>query len=781
MTVDMTNPEPPSHDTDIFVYTCAGQLISKFRSPEGGIVLRIGWTQEENIVLVTSDCIIYLFDMFGTQILKSEFPEQVRDQTLLEIKLWDSGVVLLTKSLEFWLADGFVNHTLLPKSDLIEIPNYVQVLPPKLIRNVEILVAPKTNSLYSYTADEVWDYELQNGPFTRIADSPNGELLAMYTAEGFLWVLSCDFKRNLLEFNIKMKEPPHQMIWCGNDAVVCFWREDQLPRGGSSLLLLVGLNGSHAKFHFDDHVVLKSEIDGVRIVSNTTCEYLYKVHESSALIFGIGSLDPSAMLFDSYTEFIEKKSSSVKSTRTMKDKMPGAIQKCLDAAMFELDPSLQKQLLHSASYGMSFLREFDHSVFNNVCKSIRIINSVRDQNIGIPLTFEQYRILTPQVLVDRLAYRGLHFLALKICEYLNLDVQKLVLHAASLKLSSESSDNQIIESIQKRFRNMKTKISYGQLSSIAYQKGKRSLAIKLLGLEEKYSEQIPLLIQLEENQKALSRAVESGEADLVYFVLITLFKKKGFVDLLKDPSFVTAQNMLVLWLQEKDPEVFRQYMKGIGNLGQLARVSLIESIKPDKYLFEPREKLFQEALTALEGKKQHTFESTILKEQLDLVKFQKEVDSKIPAINGKPVKEFEGLSLSKTIEKLIYSKNEDLALRLKKDFKITDKKFNMIRMNALATSERWEEFEKGALFKGSNVSIISCIEICINFDNNELATKLIEKIPDLVQRAEFYLSMGLVEEAFNVSKSNQRILLMIRNHPNSSPQLKEAIAKLIKI
>jgi vacuolar protein sorting-associated protein 16 len=51
------------------------------------------------------------------------------------------------------------------------------------------------------------------GPFTKMAVSPNGKFLALFTSEGKLWVVSTDFQKNLSEFATKSGIPPQQLAW----------------------------------------------------------------------------------------------------------------------------------------------------------------------------------------------------------------------------------------------------------------------------------------------------------------------------------------------------------------------------------------------------------------------------------------------------------------------------------------------------------------------------------------------------------------------------------------
>lgn len=68
-------------------------------------------------------------------------------------------------------------------------------------------------------------------------------------------------------------------------------------------------------------------------------------------------------------------------------------------------------------------------------------------------------------------------------------------------------------------------ISYSEIASTASECGRKKLAIKLLDYESKASEQVKLLLELGENTPALVKAIESGDTDLVYMVILKLRKE----------------------------------------------------------------------------------------------------------------------------------------------------------------------------------------------------------------------------------------------------------------
>jgi hypothetical protein len=82
---------------------------------------------------------------------------------------------------------------------------------------------------------------------------------------------------NCTEFYTKNQEPPDQICWCGDDFVCCLWTSEQIEKD-FCILLIVGLNGSFHKIKFNtDYVKLIPEMDGVRILTKTECDFIHKI------------------------------------------------------------------------------------------------------------------------------------------------------------------------------------------------------------------------------------------------------------------------------------------------------------------------------------------------------------------------------------------------------------------------------------------------------------------------------------------------------------------------
>lgn len=77
-------------------------------------------------------------------------------------------------------------------------------------------------------------------------------------------------------------------------------------------------------------------------------------------------------------------------------------------------------------------------------------------------------------------------------------------------------------------------ISYARIAKKAFDAKRLDLAMALLSHEVRSGEQVPLLLEMKNNDQALAKAVESGDADLVFSVLMQLFPKNAPVSTLSD-------------------------------------------------------------------------------------------------------------------------------------------------------------------------------------------------------------------------------------------------------
>ncbi|PKK17528.1 hypothetical protein A306_00014557, partial [Columba livia] len=294
------------------------------------------------------------------------------------------------------------------------------------------------------------------GAYLQLAVSFNHRCLALFTDTGYLWMGLATLKEKICEFNCSIRSPPRQMVW------------------------------RQRSFVLDEDSFLVPELDGVRILSRSSHEFLHEIPEASQEIFRIASMAPGALLLEAQKEYEKESQKADEYLREIKDQklLPEAVSQCIEAAGYEHEPETQKSLLRAASFGKCFLDKFPPDGFVRMCQDLRVLNAVRDYQIGIPLTFTQYKRLTIEVLLDRLVLRRLYPLAIRICEYLRLSeiqgVSRILAHWACYKVQQKDKcAEEVAQAINQKLGDTPG-ISYSEIAARAYDCGRTELAIKRL-------------------------------------------------------------------------------------------------------------------------------------------------------------------------------------------------------------------------------------------------------------------------------------------------------------
>ncbi|XP_062617543.1 vacuolar protein sorting-associated protein 16 homolog, partial [Saccostrea cucullata] len=212
--------------------------------------------------------------------------------------------------------------------------------------------------------------------------------------------------------------------------------------------------------------------------------------------------------------------------RIIKDKLEVAVSQCIEAAGHEIDSAKQEPLLKAAAFGKCFLTDYSPEAYVNMCQMLRVLNQVRNHVIGIPLTYSQLQHLTMPILIDRLVLRKLFYYAVKICQYLKIPdgegASRILAHWACYKVQQKTEDDEAIARAINQKLGDTPGISYSDIASHALEVGRTDLAIRLLDFEPRAAQQVPLLMKMQRDSIALSKAIESGDTDLVYTVLLRL-------------------------------------------------------------------------------------------------------------------------------------------------------------------------------------------------------------------------------------------------------------------
>ena len=511
----------------IDIYSCAGKLISRLNweagkirrlNWEAGKIRGVGWSDDEQLLVITEDGSVRCYTGLHGDFHPFSLGHGAEEHGVKSCRFWSHGFVALLSNNSLVAVSSYdePRPKLLSAAPEGEVHSW-SLIPPAhtLSRSVEVLLAID-KTIFVIDARDSEDRGLSDGPFKHVSVSPNGRFAALYTEDSKVWVVGSDFQNNYSEYDSKTKTTPTQIHWCGNDSVILAW-EDEIH--------MVGPNGVAAKFYYDDQVHIISDIDGVRLLTSRACEFLQKVPDPSEEVLRLGSTSPASVLLDSIELLDQKSPKADENIQRIKSGLPDAVETCIRAAGHEFDHHLQKQLLRAASFGKSVLDLYSSDEFVDMCEGLRILNTVRDYRVGMPISFEQYLRLTPERLIARLTNRYEYLLAIKLSEYLHLPQNKIYVHWASQRVKGSSGeDDSIRELIVDRLRG-KHGVSLEKIARSAHDEGRSQLATTLLNHEPRAGKQVPLLLTMGEDEIALDKSIESGDPDLIFYVLLELKKK----------------------------------------------------------------------------------------------------------------------------------------------------------------------------------------------------------------------------------------------------------------
>lgn len=667
------------------------------------------------------------------------------EQNVVECVFWGNGMVCITEANQIFCISDFKNPNPCKLADpnLDEYPLCVAVIEPQytMSGNVEVLLAVDDLVLL-VEEDGVQQLGVGIGPLQKMVVSRNGKLLASFTHDGRLLVISTDFSKIIFEYSCESALPPDQLSWCGMDSVLLYWDD---------MLLMVGPYGDPVRYLYDEPIILIPECDGVRILSNTSMEFLQRVPDSTVSIFKIGSTLPAALLYDALDHFDRRSAKADENLRLIRSSLPEAVEACIDAAGHEFDVSRQRTLLRAASYGQAFCSHVQRDRFQEMCKTLRVLNAVHNSEIGIPLSIQQYKLLTAPVLIGRLINMHQHLLALRISEYLGMNQEVVIMHWACSKITASLAipDATLLEILLDKLRLCKG-ISFAAVAAHADKNGRRKLAAMLVEHESRSSKQVPLLLSIGEEDTALTKATESGDTDLVYLVLFHIWQKRPALEYFgMIQARPLARDLFITYARCYKHEFLKDFFLSTGQLQDVAFLLWKESWELGKNpmaskgspLHGPQIKIIEKAQSLFSETKEHTFESKAAEEHAKLIRIQHELE-----VTTKQAI-FVDSSISDTIRTCIVLGNHRAAMKVKTEFKVSEKRWYWLKVFALATIRDWDALEKFSKEKRPPIGYRPFVEACIDADEKGEALKYIPKLTDPRERAESYARIGMAKEA----------------------------------
>ncbi|PBP27460.1 vacuolar protein-like protein sorting vps16 [Diplocarpon rosae] len=692
--------------SSIDLYSCAGKLLRSINWDKGSIK-GLGWSEEEKLIVVTADGIVRCYDIQG------DFAQFSLGHGAEEYGVfYGSGFVALLSNNHLISVSQYEE----PRPRLLATPpdgdvySWTLIAPAyTLSRSVEVLLSIG-QTIYVADATEAEDRMLDIGPFTHISVSPNGRFAALYTESGKAYVITIDFQNRLSEYDSKSRIPPKDVQWCGNDAVVIAW-EDEVH--------IIGPNSAAAKYFYDGRVHLIADHDGVRLITNDVCDFLQKVPEVTDEVFRFGTESPASILLDAVEQLENQSPKADDNIQLIRPNLVEAVDTCVKAAGHEFSIHWQKQLLRAASFGKSVLDIYNSDDFVDMCETLRVLNAVRYYEIGLPLSYEQFLRLTPEKLIQRLIIRREYLLALRISAYLRLPTDRIYVHWASQKVRVGSEDEDTICRLIVEKLAGKRGISFEEIARAAYDEGRGRLATELLNHEPRAGKQVPLLLSMEEDEIALDKAIESGDSDLMFFVLLHLKKKlplASFFRVINSRPVATA--LVESSAQADDAELLKDLYYQDDRRVDGANVFVREALKqPSTHTAVDKLAL---AAKLLSDSKDTSLELKALQEASALLKMQEAFDRDL-------TESFTGLSVNETVFQLTRLGYAGRAKKVQSEFKVPEKTATWLRLRALVSKRDWNELEEWSKSRRSPIGWEPFYTLILQSGNPKLASIFIPK------------------------------------------------------
>ncbi|KAM3520465.1 hypothetical protein MY4038_009414 [Beauveria bassiana] len=740
-----------SSKPSIDIYSLAGQKLRSIPWDQGSIK-GLGWSDAETLLVVAADGHVRCYDLQG-DFSHFSLGHGADNYGVESCRFYNSGMVALLGNNTLVTVASYSE----PRPKLLATPPSGEIgawaiVPPAytLSRSVEVLLSIEA-TVYILDAADCEDRLPDFGSLSHISVSPDGRFVTLYASDGKAHVTSSDLQDLEFVHESDSKTPPQYVEWCGSDAIIAW--EDEVH--------IIGPNDQSASYIYDStrvHVI--SEPDGARLITNDFCEFLERVPEATIQAFGAATeSSPASILLDAVGQLELESPKADDYIQLIRPNLTEAVDTCVNAAGRELDTNWQKRLLKAASFGKSVLDIYNSDDFVDMCTTLRVLNAVRFYKIGIPISFEQYQQLTPERLINRLLTRHEYQLALKIASYLKLPSDGIYTHWASSKVRIGTEDDDSVCRLVVERLSGKSGISFEEIARAAHHEGRSRLATELLNHEPRGGKQVPLLLDMEEDELALDKAVESGDTDLILFVLQHLKSKTApsqFFRIINSRPVATAlvESSAV---QKGDNAMLKDLYYQDDRRVDGANVFVRESLQQS----DVRTTVDKLALAGklLSDAKEAAVEAHAIKEATALLRMQEALDRDL-------AERFYGLSVNETMAKLIQLGYNGRAKKIQSEFRVPDKVAWWIRLQALIAKREWNEIEDIAKAKKSPIGWKPFYKLTLQAGNPRLAAQFVPKCTSLEpgEAVEMYEACGMrvkaAEEAVRLkdAESWQRLL-----------------------
>lgn len=786
---------------DVLIFSAAGTPLGRVLW-DGGRILAAGWTVVEDLLVVDDRGRVQRFTPHGQPSAGSppfSLGSAVEHEGLADVIISDQSIVARTATGHMWCVPdvGEPRPQRYPDPTPVGAGAVHCMCPvPALLSTsgaLEVLVAVDT-TIVLVDSDEVTPSSVYEGPIVKLALSPDGRMVAGFAADDVIYIWTYDLDETIVRISVgdtaeDMADalpgvdaggvpsgPPDGFVWCGCDGVIGQWN------GVGALL--ISIEGGWQWWDLGPGpAALVGEVDGARAVTTDQHLFIRKVPPPLASVLEIGSTSPGALLHDArklYDERDARAAAELLDVLRCGD-LPSAAAACLGAAAAELNPARQESLMRAGCYGRAFLaldsatQEDSLSLTAQglptapagkevvmLARTLRVLNALRDHQIALPLTMPQFESLGMKRLIARLTGRRHYLLALRVCSALGAPPEDVLFRWACDKIAASASsapDEELLGVLRGKLEGQ-LGVKWAAVAAHAQAQGRPRLAAALAEHESCAADQVPLMLALGEEEAALRRAVDSGDPDLTFEVVHSMWRhlerhhsaeaQRRFWTSVAAHSSAAA--LLAKFLSGSgDPEAVLAMWESIHDAGAGAVAHVDAALNPSTPAMQKTREWnrAKEAYTRDErvGKEDARFESAAAGAALRLLEVQGELE-KTTGRDG-----FIGLNVVDTLKQCLRLGLKDPAQKIAKEFKVPEKQQILLSVGATAASQDWaalqqmaskldrrapitmEHFVSAARSNGAPVPAVRWFVDRLTGDNA------------LVRRAQLYAELGLQREA----------------------------------
>ncbi|EEB06556.2 HOPS complex subunit Vps16 [Schizosaccharomyces japonicus yFS275] len=725
----------------IYIFSQSGKLLTKITWDKVSVV-GLGWTKDEKLVIVSRNGFARVYDMQG-DFHQFSLGKEAENKGLSECKFWPSGFVARLNGGIFLSITNYseprrkvLYHDDTQDFAQVKLPLWELMPSQSMDQQMDILLYNEGRFIViDEQAYQTFGVDT-DGDIIALAVSPNNHYVAAYTSTETVYAFSTGMYKQLVAHklpDVLASGSLRQLLWCGNDSIALIHY---------NLLTLVGPFGGSVPFLLEETPFAISELDGLRLISQSRTELVRKVPDSLFKLFRVGSTSPGAKLIEASQLLKQKNIHGEALLLQLGKQLEDAVKDCVDAAVDEHSVEWQNALLEAAYLGVENCANYDRQNYVQVCQDLRVLNALRKPDIAIYITACEYASIGLEAVTDKLAARGHYALAVHISRWMKAPCDWVYLVWAQRYIkSSHEPEEVMLDAIVNRLSSCEY-ISYESLARTAYEEGRIVLSTKLLSHEPLARHQVMLLLDMNAYEQALERAVETFDYNVILYVLLRVRRQVSIADFFRMLNkYPTAADVFKSYASVNERDKLHDYYyqdddkKGIINLAM-----------EDAFL----QKEFNQKLTKLKvasklchDNKLFTVEGTCLDEQIRLYRLEEECENLYQ-------EQFIGLTVSAFVFKLIEMNQEQRALKVKSEFQIPEKRFAWLKLRALLAIRDWVQLEQwAASLRKSPIGFKAFFYEIYAAGNKKEAAKYIPRCTEVSaeERAEMWMLVGDVKHA----------------------------------